>query len=958
MNKKIRYITYALVSILLLAGISSTSITISYADDRPSSQDINVHWSRTFGGRYDDFANSVQHTNDGGYIIVGDTESYGENGVNVWLIKTDSNGYKEWSKTYGGKYDDHGYSVQQTNDSGYIISGSTFVAGHGTAMYLIKTDADGNEEWDQKILDKKVGNSFVCDKNNNGYIIAGSIYYNGYNACVMKTDANGYEEWNWTSKKSGHDVAYSIEHADGGYIITGYLTNEGNNDVHLIKLDLNGNEIWNRTFDGGDYERGYSVHQTNDKGFIIAGYTKSYGAGYEDVWLIKTDSNGYKEWSKTYGGSRFDIAKSVKQTNDGGYIITGTTYSYGHQTIYPDLWVIKADANGNEEWNMTLGGTLTDCGRSILQNSDGSYIIAGYTSSYGAGHRDVWLIKLDAGNPPDDLPDDPEPIINKDWEQTFGSPYMKEFGKSCQQTNDKGYIIAGYVYNTISGTSDIYIIKTNSNGNEDWSQIIDLGKNEFGESIDQTNDGGYIIAGYTAPNHGYSDVLLIKTDANGNKEWNRTFGGYYNERAYSVHQTNDKGYIIVGYKGVYDIWLIKTDSNGYEEWNRTLNERYDGEGYSVQQTRDNGYIVTGYYHSRFYLIKTDANGYEEWNRTFERGSGHSVQQTNDGGYIAVGHDYNKDVYVVKTDANGSKEWSKTFGGRNDEYGISIQQTIDGGYIIGGNKHITSCGCDIDIYIIKLNSDGNEEWSTTIDGGTIDKCHSIQQIDNHEYIIAGTKGSGLYQSYTCDIWLVKISAEYLKTPDRPYGKIKGKPGIVYKYVTTTTNFIGDKVFYKWDFGDEITDWIGEFNSGDDIIYSHIWTSPGTYYVKVKSKDSLHDVESKWSNPLKMVISDSKIAIIKINGGFRKISAEIINTGDVDIKNVIWNISVNGERRFSLINKKDSGNIKTLETDEIKTISIHRIRGIGKITVTIEATVDDMTVTKERSGFIFFFFVFLK
>ena len=163
----------------------------------------------------------------------------------------------------------------------------------------------------------------------------------------------------------------------------------------MIKTDANGNESWTQTFGGSSYDYGYSVQQTTDWGYIIAGGTYSYGAGYYDVYLIKTDVNGNESWTQTFGGSADDYSYSVQQTTDGGYIIAGGTYSYGADG--GDVYLIKTDANGNEVWMQTFGGSAEDdVGSNVQQTADGGYIIAGYTSSYGAGSYDVYLIRLDA----------------------------------------------------------------------------------------------------------------------------------------------------------------------------------------------------------------------------------------------------------------------------------------------------------------------------------------------------------------------------------------------------------------------------------------------------------------------------------------------------------------------------------------------------------------------------------
>ncbi|UCD54386.1 MAG: hypothetical protein JSU76_01515, partial [Dehalococcoidia bacterium] len=206
------------------------------------------------------------------------------------------------------------------------------------------------------------------------------------------------EQWNRTFSGSGWDVGFSVaQTSDGGYIVAGYTRSygAGGNDVWLIKTNSEGNRQWSRTFGGSDWDGAYCVSQTSDGGYIVAGYTRSYDAGADDAWLIKTDSEGHEQWNRVFGGSDWDGAYSVAQTTDGGYILTGWRGSYigRHQN---DIWLIKTDSEGHEQWNRVFGGLLLDVGRCVRQTSDGGYIVVGKTWSYGAGCYDVWLIKTDS----------------------------------------------------------------------------------------------------------------------------------------------------------------------------------------------------------------------------------------------------------------------------------------------------------------------------------------------------------------------------------------------------------------------------------------------------------------------------------------------------------------------------------------------------------------------------------
>jgi len=304
-----------------------------------------------------------------------------------------------------------------------------------------------------------------------------------------------------------------------------------------------------KTFGGSFDDLASSVQQTSDGGYIVAGYTRSFGAGYLDVFLLKTDASGNLQWAKTFGGSSGDSASSVQQTSDGGYIVAGYTRSFG---AGGDVFLLKTDASGNLQWAKTFGGSDYDWAYSVQQTSDGGYIVAGYTLSFGAGYDDVFLLKTDASG-------------NLQWAKTFGgSDY--DWAYSVQQTSDGGYIVAGYTLSFGAG-GDVFLLKTDASGNLQWAKTFGGSSYDYAWSVQQTSDGGYIVAGYTGSfGAGGPDVFLLKTDASGNLQWAKTFGGSDYDWAFSVQQTSDGGYIVAGYTYSFgaggNVFLLKTDANG------------------------------------------------------------------------------------------------------------------------------------------------------------------------------------------------------------------------------------------------------------------------------------------------------------------------------------------------------------------------------------------------------------
>jgi hypothetical protein len=378
----------------------STMVTLENGNATVEGTFKMITYQKTYGGSAMDVGYSVRQTTDGGYIIAGKTASFGAGGQDVYLIKTTLTGDTLWTKTYGETGIDYGSSVQQTTDGGYIITGNTFSAGVYDYVYLIKTTSTGNTVWINRYggTYSNSGNS-VQQTIDGGYIITGSLQSTSegdVDVYLIKTTSTGDTLWTKTYGGTGADRGYSVNQTnDAGYIITGVTSSfgAGSGDVYLIKTTSTGDTLWTKTYGGAVAEYGYSVQQTTDAGYIITGATSSFGAGDNDIYLIKTTSTGDTLWTKMYGGADADYGYSVQQTTDGGYIIAGATSSFGAGN--GDVYLIKTTLTGDTLWTKTYGGSNGDNGNSVQQTTDGGYIITGTTASFGAGSVDCYLIKTD-----------------------------------------------------------------------------------------------------------------------------------------------------------------------------------------------------------------------------------------------------------------------------------------------------------------------------------------------------------------------------------------------------------------------------------------------------------------------------------------------------------------------------------------------------------------------------------
>jgi len=352
----------------------------------------------------------------------------------------------------------------------------------------------------------------------------------------------------WTKIYGGSevDMAYSIQPtSDGGFVVVGGTLSfgAGNNDIWLVKLDALGDTVWTHTYGGAGSESGKSVEVTADGGYIVAGYVDITGGGNYRVYLMRTDENGYVLWTNTYGGSSADLGYSVKTTSDGGYIVVGETRLLGT----PDVYLVKVDSLGNPVWFRIHGGLQAEEGRCIQVTHDGGFVIAGNTA------EDAFLLVTDANG-------------DTVWTQTYAGPNTDCFF-SVVQTNDSGYVAVGATGSITAPDYDLYVVRTNEYGDILWTRTYGSSSHDYGFSVSAAHNG-FIITGFYgwAPLFYSCELYLLRIDDNGDEIWSMTIPCGSECHGQSVKVTMDGGYVVAGWTSSYmytdiDFVIIRTDED-------------------------------------------------------------------------------------------------------------------------------------------------------------------------------------------------------------------------------------------------------------------------------------------------------------------------------------------------------------------------------------------------------------
>ncbi|MGB3152447.1 MAG: hypothetical protein WBB27_17465 [Maribacter sp.] len=410
-----------------------------------------VEWVRNFGGSGQETAQAIIQTSDGGYAILGFSNSSDgdlqdkNTAVNdYWLLKFDAEGNLQWNKTYGGSKDDRGQSLVQTIDGGFALTG-----------YAMSDDGDGTV--------------------NNGF----------HDNWILKLDAAGTIEWEKSFGFSGHDHSYDIlQTQDGGFFFTGFLditsaradgnteksntlTRHGVGEFWGTKINNVGDLQWRGYFGGTNNDRSHAVVQAEEGGFVMAGFTESDDfdisdtQGSYDFWMVKVDDKGNMAWERSFGGSGIEISYDIAKTDDGGYVVAGNTFStdgdISKSKGESDFWLIKVNDVGSLVWERSFGGTQFDAAQAVIQSKDGGFIVAGNSkskdidASSNNGENDIWIVKTD-------------PDGNLVWQKSFGGSAI-DFGFDVIENSEGGILVVGetsstdFTSITSKGGSDLVVIK-------------------------------------------------------------------------------------------------------------------------------------------------------------------------------------------------------------------------------------------------------------------------------------------------------------------------------------------------------------------------------------------------------------------------------------------------------------------------------------------------------------------
>jgi hypothetical protein len=626
----------------------------------------HVLWARTYGGPGDDRPRFIRQTHDGGYVIVGHTTSFGSGYHDGWLVKLDSDGNVVWEKAYGGSNSDIFWSIALTPDGGFVVCGETRSFGQGGLdAWVLRLDYQGDvvwqrclggESWDAAygihtlpsgnllvagwtesygaggtdiwILELNLDGEVVAERTfggpsddviwftpgeiDYGFAFAGETmsfsvgemdglvliitlegtipecdFVTSTSTVSIETVANAqagfpevlsapvdtsgtwavplegeasvtpicaFDSWALTYGRQGLDYATSASRAsDGGYFVTGWTRVSAQNsfDVWIMKVNALGEVLWQENYGGSDADTAFAMKGTGDNGLVIAGTTWSFGASGQDGWVLKLDGDGGLQWQKAYRGPGRDVLRSVVEAGGDGYVMAGYTESNGMGMM--DGWVIRVDGNGDRVWEKVYGLPSDDKLYAVEEAEGGGWIVVGETNSSGEGGSDGWVLRLDDGGA----------IL---WQRTYGGPGDDRFFAVLSLVDD-GALLVGETTSYGAGGEDAWVVRVDYNGNIIWQRAYGGAMKDVVRAVAYWGSGNYVIAGETRSfGFGSDDAWIVALDSSGDILWERTYGGTGADRVMAVSSLGGC-FLVTGEttsfgNGLWDVWLLKLDASG------------------------------------------------------------------------------------------------------------------------------------------------------------------------------------------------------------------------------------------------------------------------------------------------------------------------------------------------------------------------------------------------------------
>lgn len=406
--KYLKYLQFVIIYYCLFGCSSDNSENQVQTIKAPT-----IEWQKTLEGNVPHSAEWILQTSDGGYILAANSNSNGLGNTSCWVIKLNSIGEVSWKKSYGSSYAEDMTCFEQTSDGGYIFGGYK-PSEIGNTSWIVKVTSDGTVEWDKQIEFGEIVNC-IRESPDHGYILATESDKGDLkDTDIVKLNSSGVVQWQKYYAASRNNIIYSLKVTnDGGFVFAGIadldefnlgtLNIRGDYDYWVLKADAQGEIQWQKSFGGSAADYARSISQSNDGGYIVAGLTRSNdfsvfpNPGGNSIWVLKLDSNGGVQWEKCYGNEGSEYASSIEQTIDGGFILAGKATSINEDedgTFYSDdALIIKLNNNGDIQWQKTIGGKSNEEVNCIQQTLDHGFIFTGYDSSNSNGNN-FWVVKL------------------------------------------------------------------------------------------------------------------------------------------------------------------------------------------------------------------------------------------------------------------------------------------------------------------------------------------------------------------------------------------------------------------------------------------------------------------------------------------------------------------------------------------------------------------------------------